>query len=79
MIAPLRESAPVETPPRASSHLREARRAVATMLFEKLPQLAASPLPAVRAWKAWLFALWAVLVVAIYFWLAGNWWHVGPY
>ena len=79
VIAPLREPAPAKAAPRSSSHLREARRAVATMLFEKLPQLAESPLPPIRVWKAWFFALWAVLVVAIYFWLAGNWWHVGPY
>lgn len=49
------------------------------MLFEKLPRLAESPLPAILAWKAWLLALWAVFVVVIYFWLAGNWWRVGPY
>ena len=79
MIAPLREPAPVETPPRASAHWREARRAVATMLFEKLPQLAESPLPAIRAWKAWLFAFWTVLVVMVYFWLTASGWSVGPY
>ena len=79
MIAPLREPTPAETSPRSSSHLREARRAVATMLFEKLPRLAEPPLPSVRAWKAWLVALWAMFVVAVFFWLSGNWWRVGPY
>ena len=78
MIAPLREPTPSKSA-RASSHLREARRAVATMLFEKLPQLAEPPLPAVGTWKAWLVAAWTVLVVVIYFWLSSNRSHVGPY
>lgn len=75
MIAPLREPTPVK-PPAASLPLRQARRAVATMLFDKLPQLVDVPLPTIRAWKAWLVALWVLIVVVAYFWLTRGHGHV---
>ena len=46
--------------------MRRARRMVASALLEQesLPQSSA---PRVAAWKAWLFAVWVVVVTACYF------------
>jgi hypothetical protein len=68
VIAPLRNPAP-SSPSPAGRPLREARRAVATLLFDKFPKLVEPPLPLMRAWKAWLAACWAVLVLVLYAWL----------
>ena len=61
MIAPLRQTEP--EPP--SSGLQRARRAVATLLFERHREHSPDP-PAWPGWKAWLLAGWITLVLAAY-------------
>jgi hypothetical protein len=67
MIAPIRET---EEPSR-SERMRQAHRLVASTLLKE-PSYPADKGPAVPAWQAWTFAVWAVAVAAICIvWLAG--------
>jgi len=61
LIAPLRQTD--RDPP--STGLQRARRAVATLLFERDRQRPAEP-PTWPRWKAWLFAFWLALVLSAY-------------
>ncbi len=51
---------------RAGRQLELARRVVASA-FYPLEGEPAEPAPPVRAWQAWLFAAWVVIVTGVYF------------
>jgi hypothetical protein len=63
MIAPLRPADDQRTETRRRVH--RAKRLVGSLLVEKSRPEAAGP-PRIAAWLAWLFALWVVVVVAVY-------------
>jgi hypothetical protein len=61
LIAPLRQ---IDRDP-PSTGLQRARRAVATLLFER-NRRRPSELPTWPRWKAWLFVAWLALVLSAY-------------
>jgi len=63
LIAPIRGSQ--QDPP--STGIQRARRAVAAMLLDIHKHHADEP-PALAHWKAWVLALWVVVVLAAYTW-----------
>lgn len=62
MIAPINPSDTAEVSP----EVRRARRHIAGAILAEESESAAEKRP-VPAWKAWLFAVWTVVVVAVYF------------
>lgn len=72
MIAPLQEEekeAPVRSPALRRAHL------LLAATFFRTPSHSAETSPAIPAWKAWIFAAWVVIVVALYFAAMAGWWR----
>jgi hypothetical protein len=75
MIAPLRETE-YPTDPRSKLFVRARRAVAAALLCEpREPNL----VPQVAGWKAWMFALWTVVVAASSIGMIWGWWRISAY